>query len=102
VLGNIEGRLKFETALTAQVYLHIVTCTMPLSKYLQTVQLDLLTVHRMVCQLVDSLICRRNGTISKFVMIQLQSLFTGLNDQPDQLSKTDVGLVVEESSYKTA
>jgi len=32
--------------------------------------------------------------ILKFVMIQLQSLFTGLNDQP---SKTDVGLVVQES-----
>jgi len=35
--------------------------------------------------------------ISKFVMIQLQNLFTGLNDHLDQLSKTDVGLVVEES-----
>jgi len=76
VLGYIEGLLKFETALTAQAYLQIFSCPELLSKYLQTKQLDLLTVHRMVGQLVDNM--QKKRVISKFVMIQLQTLFSGL------------------------
>jgi len=76
VLGYIEVLLKFETTLTAQAYLQIFSCTTLLSKYLQTMQLDLLTVHRMVGQLVDNM--QKKRVISKFVMIQLQTLFSGL------------------------
>ena len=46
--GYIESLLKLETVLTAESYLWIVSYTTPLSKYLQTVQLDLLTVHNIL------------------------------------------------------
>jgi len=36
-------KVESDTARTAQVYLQIFTCTTPLSKYLQTMQLGLLT-----------------------------------------------------------
>ena len=45
VKGYIDSFLKFETILTAQAYLQVFSHTTVLSKYLQTVQLDLLTVH---------------------------------------------------------
>ena len=55
VKGCIDSLLKFETAITAQVYLQIFSRTTVLSKYLQTVQLDLLTVHRMVEELLSNM-----------------------------------------------
>lgn len=45
VKGYIEGLLKYETILTAQIFLRIFEQTSPLSKYLQTSGMDLLTVH---------------------------------------------------------
>ena len=67
VKGFIENLLKFETILTAQVYL-----TTPLFKYLQTVQLDLLTAQRMFDELLKNMHTLRDS------LTQLQSLFNGL------------------------
>jgi len=72
---------------------------MLLSKYLQTEQIDLLTVHGMLGQLVDSMQKKRDDfqvcpdSAAEFV----QRAY----GQPARLSKTDVGLVVEASSNKT-
>ena len=58
-------------------------------------QLDLLTVHRMVGKLVDNMRKKRDDfqvchdSAAKFVQ--------WANDQPAQLSEADVDLVVEES-----
>ena len=60
VLGYIESLLKSETAFTAQAYLQIFSCTTPLSKNLQTLQLDLLSVHCMAGQLVDNMQKKRD------------------------------------------
>jgi len=74
---------------------YCICCTTPLSKCLQTVQLALLTVHRMVGQLVDNMQKKRadfqvfHDSGAKFVQ--------WANDQPAQLSKVDVYLTVEES-----
>ena len=46
--GFREGLLKYETNLTAQIFLRIFELTTPLSKYLQTESMDILTAHRMV------------------------------------------------------
>lgn len=46
----IESLLKYETVLTAQLFLRVFTLTSPLSKYLQTKAMNLLTVHRMVTE----------------------------------------------------
>jgi hypothetical protein len=43
-----ESLLKYETLLTAHVYLRVFKITTPLSKYLQTSGLDLLKCHQMV------------------------------------------------------
>lgn len=48
VKGYIEGLLKYETILTAQIFLRIFERTSPLSKYLQTSGMDLLTTHSLV------------------------------------------------------
>ena len=45
VNGYIDSLLQFETILTVQVYLQVFFHTTALSKYLQIVQLDLLTVQ---------------------------------------------------------
>ena len=44
----IHNLLKYETILTAQIFLRIFEHTDPLSKYLQTSGLDLLCAHAMV------------------------------------------------------
>ncbi|XP_051796629.1 protein FAM200A-like [Acanthochromis polyacanthus] len=46
----IESLIKYETVLTAQLFLRVFTLTSPLSKYLQTNAMDLLTAHRMVTE----------------------------------------------------
>ncbi|QQP57364.1 Uncharacterized protein FKW44_002322 [Caligus rogercresseyi] len=45
--GYIECLLKFETVLTAQIFLKIFEQCSPLSKYLQTSGMDLLTAYRL-------------------------------------------------------
>lgn len=49
--GFIEGLLKYETILTAQIFLRIFDVTSPVSKYLQTRGLDILAAH---CMIVSS------------------------------------------------
>ncbi|KAJ3587833.1 hypothetical protein NHX12_011428 [Muraenolepis orangiensis] len=44
-MGYTESLLRFETILTAQIFLIILEITLPLSKYLQTIGMDLLTAH---------------------------------------------------------
>lgn len=46
--GFTEGLLKFETVLTAQLFLRIFQQTSPLSKYLQTRGMDVITAQRLV------------------------------------------------------
>ena len=46
----IESLLKYETVLTAQLFMRVYTLTLPLSKYLQTNAMDLLTDHHMVTE----------------------------------------------------
>jgi hypothetical protein len=46
--GYIEGLLKYETLLAAQIFLRIFQVTSPVSKYLQTNGMDILSAHRMV------------------------------------------------------
>lgn len=46
--GFLEGLMKYETVLTAQLFLCIFEVTTPLSKYLQSSGLDILTEHKMV------------------------------------------------------
>ena len=53
--GFFEGLLKYETVLTAQIYLRIFQETTPLSKYLQTVGMDILTAQGFVETVEDKL-----------------------------------------------
>ena len=53
--GFIEGLLKYETILTAQIFLQIFQHTTPLSLYLQTSGMDLLSAHRMVITTQENL-----------------------------------------------
>lgn len=46
--GYIELLLKYETILTSQIFLRIFEHTTPLSKYLQTSRMDILSAYRMV------------------------------------------------------
>lgn len=46
--GFIEGLLKYETILTAQIFLRISDVTSPVSKYLKTSGMDILSAHRMI------------------------------------------------------
>lgn len=52
--GFLEALLKYETVLTAQLFLWFFVVTTPLSKYLQTSGLDILTTHRMVLTTQDA------------------------------------------------
>ncbi|KAK0154533.1 Zinc finger MYM-type protein 1 [Merluccius polli] len=53
--GYIESLLKHETVLTAEIFLRIFEITSPLSRYLQTSNMDLITAHRLVMGAIDSL-----------------------------------------------
>jgi hypothetical protein len=53
--GYAESLLKYETILTAQIFLRIFEHTSPLSKYLQTAGLDILSAHIMVASTQDML-----------------------------------------------
>ncbi|KAJ8386345.1 hypothetical protein AAFF_G00174420 [Aldrovandia affinis] len=53
--GFKEGLLKYETVLTAQIFLRVFELTTPLSKYLQTKGMEILSAHRMVIATQDSL-----------------------------------------------
>lgn len=53
--GYKEGLLRYETILTAQLFLRIFEHTSPLSKYLQTGGMDILSAHRMVMSTQDAL-----------------------------------------------
>lgn len=53
--GFMEGLLKYETILTAQTFLRVFEHTGPLSKYLQTSGMDLLTAQRLVVGTADGL-----------------------------------------------
>ncbi|XP_040911494.1 uncharacterized protein LOC121193318 [Toxotes jaculatrix] len=51
--GYIESLLKRETVLTAQIFLRIFEITSPLSRYLQTSDIDLITAHLLVIGALD-------------------------------------------------
>lgn len=53
--GYRDGLRRYETVLTAQLFLWIFEFTSPLSKYLQTTGMDILSAHRMFSTTHDSL-----------------------------------------------
>nr|XP_047140987.1 uncharacterized protein LOC101238791 [Hydra vulgaris] len=53
--GFKEGLLKYDTILTAQIFLRVFQLTTPLSKYLQTVNMDILVAYNMVPKTIDTL-----------------------------------------------
>lgn len=53
--GFMEGLCKYETILTAQIYLRIFNKTTPLSKYLQGYGVNLVSAHEMVTQTLNDL-----------------------------------------------
>jgi hypothetical protein len=53
--GYFEGLLKYETMHPAQVFLRIFQVTSPVSKYLQTSGMDILSAHRMVVSTEEQL-----------------------------------------------
>ncbi len=53
--GYKEGLLRYESILTAQLFLRMFEHTGPLSKYLQTGGVDILSAHRMVMSTHDAL-----------------------------------------------
>lgn len=53
--GFTEVLLRYETILTAQIFLWIFENTSPLSKYLQTSGMDILSAHRMVVATQETL-----------------------------------------------
>ncbi len=53
--GFKDGLLRYETVLTAQIFLRIFDHTMPLSKYFQTEMMDILSAHRMVIATHESI-----------------------------------------------
>ena len=55
-LSYKEALLKYETIMTASIYLRIFNITTPLSKYLQTVGIDLLKAHQLVMGTLDQLL----------------------------------------------
>lgn len=61
--GYMEALLRYETIRAAQIFLRIFAQTTPLSKYLQTSGMDLLTAQRMVMGTEDNL--KRFGQILK-------------------------------------
>ena len=68
-----EALLKFETIMTAHVYLRIFQLTTPLSKYLQTTGIDLLKVHQLVMGTLQQLVSIQRDfdkvklTVAKFI-----------------------------------
>lgn len=50
-----DGLLRYETVLTAQIFLRIFDHTTPLSKYFQTEMMNILSAHRMVIATHESI-----------------------------------------------
>ena len=53
--GYADNLLKYQTILTAQTFLRIFHTTTPLSEYLQTSGMDLLSAHRFVTQTQETM-----------------------------------------------
>lgn len=53
--GYVEALVRYETILTAQIFLRIFEVTSPVSKYLQTSGMDILTAQRLIMGTEDSL-----------------------------------------------
>jgi len=53
--GFMKGLCKYDTILTAQIYLRIFNKTTPLSKYLQGYGVNLVSAHQMVTQTLNDL-----------------------------------------------
>lgn len=69
-IGFIEGLSKYETILTAQIYLRIFNITTPLSKYLQGRGVNFICAFQMVTQTLDSLkLMNRDFTTIKLIFI---------------------------------
>ena len=89
---DISKVSSFETIVTAQVFLRIFSYTSLLSKYLQTIQLDLLSVQRMVeCLLQNMNILRNDFQTCHEAAKQFVEWAN------DKLEETEVDLILEGS-----
>ncbi|CAL9702757.1 unnamed protein product [Knipowitschia caucasica] len=83
--GYLEGLLRYETVLTAQVFLRVFQETTPLSKYLQTSGMDILTAQRLVTGVQNSLQhCSRDfAGVQKAAGVFVEWANTVLQDEED-------------------
>lgn len=81
--GYLEGLRRYETVLTAQLFLRIFEVTTPLSKYLQTHGVDILSAHRMVLTTEDALknISRDFESVKKAADVFVQWANTTLSEE---------------------
>ena len=81
--GYLKLLLKYETVVTAQIFLHLFSTTTRLSKYLQTSGLDLLTAKHMISQAsTDMKKMQRNF---ESVRVSAETFVSFVNDQSESL-----------------
>jgi len=87
-IGYIEGLCKYETILTAQIYLRIFNITTPLSKYLQGYGVNFVAAFQMVNQTLNSLKnINRDFTCIKQAA---DSFIRWANNKLDKIEKTSI------------
>lgn len=89
--GYRDGLLRYETVLTAQIFLRVFELTSPLSKYLQTEGMDILSAHRMVTSTKDAM--KQIGRDFSTVKDAADSFVHWANDKLEDLEELD--LIVE-------
>ncbi|XP_059901454.1 uncharacterized protein LOC132452716 [Gadus macrocephalus] len=92
--GYKDGLLRHETILTAQLFLQIFEKTTPLSKYLQTGGMDILSAHRMVMSTHEAL--KEMGRDFQTVKDATESFVKWANDKLEEQNE-EMGMEVEVS-----
>ncbi|XP_069368917.1 zinc finger MYM-type protein 1-like [Paralichthys olivaceus] len=92
--GYKDGLLRHETILTAQLFLRIFEKTTPLSKYLQTGGMDILSAHRMVMSTQEAL--KEMGRDFQTVKDATESIVKWANDKLEEQDE-EMGMEVEVS-----
>ncbi|XP_053274770.1 uncharacterized protein LOC128436886 isoform X1 [Pleuronectes platessa] len=92
--GYKDGLLRHETILTAQLFLQIFEKTTPLSKYLQTGGMDILSAHRMVMSTHKAL--KEMGRDFQTVKDATESFVKWANDKLEEQDE-EMGMEVEVS-----
>ena len=92
--GYKDGLLRHETILTTQLFLRIFEKTTPLSKYLQTGGMDILSAHRMVMSTHEAL--KEMGRDFQTVKDATESFVKRANDKLEEKDE-EMGMEVEVS-----